>query len=150
MQALFSYILSLASERQDADTRRSGVLAVLLAPIGLVLGFLFGLLASWFIRSRRSPTKPDVQKSAEAEEPDSEVDASGETPPSSDDLTQIYGIGPVFRRRLNVAGITTFGQLASMSPDKLQRLLDIDVDPQRIIDDDWIGQAAALADDEVD
>ena len=35
-----------------------------------------------------------------------------------DDLTVISGLGPASARRLNEAGVTTFAQLAALSPDQ--------------------------------
>jgi len=40
-----------------------------------------------------------------------------------EDLTKIEGIGPKIAEHLNAAGITTFAQLASASPEQLQGLL---------------------------
>lgn len=59
----------------------------------------------------------------------------------SDPLEDIKGIGPVFANRLNEAGILTFEQLASASPEELARITGVTRwDPA-----DWILQAAAMA-----
>lgn len=42
-----------------------------------------------------------------------------------DDLTQIKGIGPVFKGRLNKAGITQFAEVKTLSIAKLAEILDI-------------------------
>lgn len=65
------------------------------------------------------------------------------TPPAEtiDDLTLINGIGPTFARRLQEAGITTFGRLAELTPEvvkELARLSDWQADPAG-----WIAQARA-------
>ncbi len=51
-----------------------------------------------------------------------EAEAQGDDAPvesETDDLTTISGIGPTFARRLNESGVSTFGQLASLSPDEV-------------------------------
>lgn len=64
--------------------------------------------------------------------------------PGQDRLTEIRGIGPVYAGRLYKAGIQTFAQLASMTPDELHRLLDEPKWRLRAIDaESWIRQAAA-------
>jgi len=62
-----------------------------------------------------------------------------------DDLTSIKGIGPVFQRKLNALDIFSFRQIAEMSGDAVQRLAEaIQVFPDRIHRDNWIGQATRL------
>lgn len=41
----------------------------------------------------------------------------------NDKFQAINGIGPAFSKRLNEAGITTFDQLASLSPQQLEEIL---------------------------
>jgi hypothetical protein len=61
---------------------------------------------------------------------------------ASDALEEIKGIGPVFANRLNAAGIVTFAQVASTSPDELARITGVTRwDPA-----DWVSEAAKLAD----
>lgn len=59
---------------------------------------------------------------------------------STDDLTQVTGIGPVFAKRLGAAGITTFSDLAATDAQVLAKR--IDVAESRVTD--WISQAADL------
>lgn len=57
----------------------------------------------------------------------------------NDDLTEINGIGPTFARRLNEAGITSFGQLAELAPEQARAITHAAVwqaDPA-----DWIAEA---------
>jgi hypothetical protein len=57
----------------------------------------------------------------------------------SNDLTEINGIGPTFARRLNEAGITSFGQLAALDPEQARAIThaaEWQADPA-----DWIDQA---------
>lgn len=62
-----------------------------------------------------------------------------------DDLTQISGIGPVYARRLNAAGILTFADLAGRDPADLRRIVGLQ--PWHAADpSDWIAQAQARLD----
>lgn len=60
-----------------------------------------------------------------------------------DDLKTINGIGPTFAKRLNEAGITTFAELAALSPDRLQEIVSAQ-NWQRIDPSAWIEQAKSL------
>ncbi|KPM51458.1 hypothetical protein ACG83_35690 [Frankia sp. R43] len=65
--------------------------------------------------------------------------------PSSDNLKEIVGVGPVVESRLRVLGITTFRQLAEMGDTEVDRLAKmLDGFGGRIISDDWVGQARDL------
>jgi predicted flap endonuclease-1-like 5' DNA nuclease len=64
-----------------------------------------------------------------------------------DDLTIINGIGPRFAEALHAIGISRFAQLAEQDPDDLANQLadHVTVRAARIRDNDWIGQARTLA-----
>ena len=63
-----------------------------------------------------------------------------------DDFKLINGIGPAIERRLHEVGVTTFAQLAALSPDGLATLVEgAGVSPERIVKQDWIGRAGELA-----
>ena len=78
---------------------------------------------------RRSPTNRDSQL------------------PKIDDLKLIHGIGPAVEKRLNGVGIYTFTQLAVLSPaDIAAAIADLaGLSSERIIKQDWVGQARKLA-----
>jgi predicted flap endonuclease-1-like 5' DNA nuclease len=62
-----------------------------------------------------------------------------------DDLTEIKGIGPAFQRKLNTLDIFSFKQISEMSGEAVTRLAEaIEVFPDRIHRDNWIGQATRL------
>jgi predicted flap endonuclease-1-like 5' DNA nuclease len=62
-----------------------------------------------------------------------------------DDLTEIKGIGPAFQKKLQVLDIYTFRQLSELSGEAVERLAEIiEVFPERIHRDNWIGQATRL------
>ncbi len=62
-----------------------------------------------------------------------------------DDLTQIKGIGPAFQKKLNSLDIYTFRQISELDGEGVERLADvIEVFPERIHRDNWVGQATRL------
>jgi hypothetical protein len=66
---------------------------------------------------------------------------------TGDDLRAIHGIGPAIEERLIAAGILTYAQLATRSPDYLAGLFTdmTGLSSRRIAELDWIGQARMLA-----
>jgi len=68
-------------------------------------------------------------------------------PPRIDDLKLINGIGPAVEKRLNGVGIFTFAQLAVLSPADIAATVAglSGLSTERIIKQDWIGQARKLA-----
>jgi predicted flap endonuclease-1-like 5' DNA nuclease len=73
------------------------------------------------------------------------TNGASSTPPVSDDLTQIVGIGKVFQHTLNKLGIYTFEQIAKFGPDDIARVnLALEENRGRMEQDDWIGQAKEL------
>ncbi len=69
------------------------------------------------------------------------------TLPGADNFKRIRGIGRAIESRLHEAGILTFDRLASLSPESIVELIgDVaEVTVERIIEQDWIGQARELA-----
>jgi predicted flap endonuclease-1-like 5' DNA nuclease len=62
-----------------------------------------------------------------------------------DDLTEIKGIGPAFQKKLNMLDIYSFRQLSELDGESVERLAEIiEVFPERIHRDNWIGQATKL------
>lgn len=140
-------------ERGEKRMRGMWFLSVLLMPAALIAGFVMGFLVAWLMRSLGSAGGPSAapketeSSAADAEGAATSADRSSESPrtASVDDLTQITGIGQVFAKRLHQAGIDSFAALAACTPEEILSRIEINIDPQRIIDDDWVGQAAALA-----
>ena len=65
-----------------------------------------------------------------------------DTVDKQDDLTCIYGIGPVTEKALYDLGITTYSQLAELENQDIQTLADaLKIFPGRIERDDWVGNA---------
>jgi len=62
-----------------------------------------------------------------------------------DDLTEIKGIGPAFQKKLYALDIFSFRQLSELDGESVERLAElIEVFPDRIHRDNWIGQATRL------
>lgn len=60
-------------------------------------------------------------------------------------LRRIRGIGPAYERALLALGITSIPQIAALSPQDIERIAPlIKARADRILRDDWVGQARAL------
>ncbi len=67
------------------------------------------------------------------------------SPDDRDMLQRIIGIGPVLEQRLNDLGIYSFEQLSRLDDFLIQKIAEaLDCPPQRIIKDNWVGQAKEL------
>jgi predicted flap endonuclease-1-like 5' DNA nuclease len=65
---------------------------------------------------------------------------------SGDDLKQIKGIGPALEQQLNAIGISTFQQIANLSPADIEKIEEqMNGFSGRIERDHWIEQAKALS-----
>jgi NADH-quinone oxidoreductase subunit E len=64
---------------------------------------------------------------------------------AADDLKLISGVGPVLEGKLNAIGITSWAQVAQLSPADIARLEAGLGFPGRVARDAWIDQARALA-----
>ena len=76
---------------------------------------------------------------AEAEPTPGPATAPAAPPAPTDDLAEVWGIGPVFRGRLAAAGISTFAALAAADPAVVAAATGVPEDRAA----DWIAQAAA-------
>lgn len=63
---------------------------------------------------------------------------------AADDLTQIRGIGPVIAEQLHRLGITTWQQIAALTPEEVARIDQVLAFKGRIERERWIEQARAL------
>ncbi len=64
---------------------------------------------------------------------------------AADDLKLITGVGPVLERTLNAIGITTFRQVATLTPDDVEAVESEAGFKGRIARDNWLQQAEVLA-----
>ncbi len=90
---------------------------------------------------------------SQADKADATSEISGEKPETveiaeadRDDLKRIKGIGPKNEDQLNELGIYSFAQIAAWTPANIDWVEDFLSFPGRIEREDWIAQAAKLAD----
>jgi len=90
-------------------------------------------------------SKPKVEHRDWSDHPfvrPTEISTAGD---ERDDLTEIKGIGRAFQKKLNMLDIYTFRQLSELDGEAVERLAEIiEVFPERIHRDNWIGQATKL------
>ena len=92
-------------------------------------------------------TGADIAKTAKkaADKTSKAMKAAVAAPEASDDLSQITGVGPAMVTKLNDAGIYSFAQLAAMKKAEAEAL-DAKIGARsRVIRDEWVKQAKALA-----
>jgi len=69
------------------------------------------------------------------------------TEEEKDDLTVIKGIGPFIEKRLNMVGIYTLKQISEFTPEIIEQVTKaIEFFPNRMVRDNWVGQAKQLVD----
>jgi len=61
-----------------------------------------------------------------------------------DDLTLISGVGPVLQEKLYRLGITTYRQIADLTPEDIARVDEMLDFPGRVEREDWVGQARKM------
>lgn len=66
------------------------------------------------------------------------------TAPPLDKLEAIHGIGPVYAGRLREAGIQTFADLATVSPDRVREIIGPTQYGQTVDAESWIAEALQL------
>ena len=95
-------------------------------------------------RSSAPPVAPSGLGTFEASAPiDRAISAPATTPPP-DALEEIIGIGPTIARRLRLAGIKTYKQIAESTPDQLEEIARLP-DWRKSNFKAWIEQARKLA-----
>ena len=97
-----------------------------------VMGILF---------EKYETARGQAQEQAQGKGPEPEVETEPQTA-EVDNLPQINGIGPTFASPLAEAGITTFAQLAALSPEQAREISHVTVqsDPA-----DWTAEAQSLS-----
>ncbi len=101
---------------------------------GISLGAFLAVAILWWLENRtrgqedcylqrlRELLLPDMYPELE-ERPSRAVKAAPSRPAVSDDLRKIEGLGPKSAQILTEAGITSFAQLAKMSPEAIKDIL---------------------------
>ena len=126
---------------------------------GLIIGLIIGWIIEWVIDLLfwRRDDGVIQQKLDEAEarikDLEAELARSKATPPppmaqtiirEKDNLEKINGIGPVFAKRLNNAGVFTFAELAEQPPERVREIVNPQ-DWQEIEPEQWIEEARQIA-----
>ena len=142
---------STLDEAAEELVERDVVRTVFIA--GTVIAIVAGcaLILAALIRSRRRATTPEPVATPRElvaipiEVPtDRPAEPLGQRAPSEDELRSITGIGPEMSKRLRRVGITSVGQIAAWSPYDIREIAErIELDAERIEDEDWVGQAQA-------
>jgi large subunit ribosomal protein L27 len=99
--------------------------------------------------SNAAVAEPVAEKSPVAPKPKTPKPAkSAEAKNERDTLTQIEGVGPKVQTALYKSGITTFAQIAKMSPEELHQIVRVDNDVHIVGDaaSSWPKQAQFLVD----
>lgn len=92
-----------------------------------------------------SVTPGNTKKKSAQPKRASQTKAIAQTPISHDDLKLISGVGPGLERKLRDAGITSYSQIAALTPAEIADLeANVVKFTGRITRDDWIGQAQQL------
>lgn len=105
--------------------------------IGKVIGFVGGALAIlWAMRDRLV----SIAAPQDPEPPKFRVVPPQPAPTTTDDLTSITGIGPVFAGRLRDAGIVTFGDVTTAGAARLAEITGASETRAA----EWVTAAAAL------
>lgn len=124
---------------------------------GLIIGLLVGWIIEWVIdllywrrdegviqqRLIEAEEKIEFLEAALAERQSVVVAAPPPVIREKDHLEQINGIGPVFAKRLNKAGIFTFAELAAETPERIREIINPE-DWQKIEPDLWVEEARQI------
>lgn len=102
-------------------------------------------------KAAAKPAKKAAPKAEEAPKAEAKAEAPKKAAPAkaaaagSDDLTQLKGVGPAYAKKLNEAGITSFAQIAALTPEGITELEEKLNASGRVERDGWIEQAKELA-----
>jgi large subunit ribosomal protein L21 len=91
----------------------------------------------------RTATGKRTPKKEKAETPSDISFAAAEGP--ADDLKQLTGVGPVIEKKFNAIGITTFAQIAALTPAEVEKVDEALHSKGRLEREGWVAEAAALA-----
>ena len=131
--------------------------------IGLIIGWLAEWVIDWFYWRRKGdgtavdPKWPAQLNQAESkiQELQRQLQAALNREPEiiikevavvkeKDRLEKIHGIGKVFARRFNEAGVVTFADLAALSPERTHEIINPE-EWQAIEPEAWIAEASQIA-----
>lgn len=106
------------------------------------------------VKAKKAAPKKEAAPAAEVKEeapkakkaPAKKAEAAPAAPAGEpDDLTQLKGVGPAYAKKLHEAGVTTFAQIAALTPEGIEELEEKLNAKGRVERDGWIEQAKELA-----
>ncbi len=89
-------------------------------------------------------SKADKKKTKKAAATEKSGDKQATKAEAGDDLSLLSGVGPVLEKKLREAGITTFKQIAELTPEQAKELDETLKLGGRIEREEWIAQAKEL------
>ena len=106
----------------------------------IVAGVAAGAVAAvWLLKDRI--LGPETTPVTPEEAPRFRVPPSMQPTEGGDDLTEVKGVGPVYRARLGEGGIVSFAALAAADPASVAEMAGVGEDTAA----EWIAQASTLA-----
>lgn len=90
-------------------------------------------------------TEAPAEEAPAKKAPAKKAAPKAEAPAAADDLTKLKGVGPAYAKKLNEAGITSFQQIAALTPEGVTELEEKLNASGRVERDGWIEQAKELA-----
>jgi predicted flap endonuclease-1-like 5' DNA nuclease len=121
--------------------------------IGLLVGWLIEWIIDWLFWRRRGDDRQQEKLMAAEEEIaqlKSQLIASKNAPArvlvkEKDSLEKIKGIGAVFTKRFNDAGVYTFAELAALTVERAREIINPE-EWQAIDPESWIAEARQFVD----
>lgn len=95
---------------------------ITLITLGILIGWLIEWIIDWLYWRRKNEEYREENRHLKSMVAQLQAITSGK-PSAPDDFSLITGVGPVIAKMLNDAGITTFEDLAGLSPEKLRGIL---------------------------
>ncbi len=139
---------------------------------GIIIGLIIGWVVEWIIdwlfwRRRNAASDAEISRmQREFQDSDATIkqlqdrladsdatisalrqqlaELSAKVSNKKDRLEMVKGIGAVFAKKLNDAGITTFEQLAQQSPERIREIIQPQ-EWQKVEPEAWIAQAKSFA-----
>ena len=124
--------------------------------IGLIVGWVIEWLIDWFFWRRddeqirqKLATCEERVKALEGDLLTRAQTAAVPMPREQDPLEKINGVGPVFAKRLNEAGIYTFAELAGQIPNRIREIISPE-EWQKVEPEKWVAEARRIVGLKVD
>jgi predicted flap endonuclease-1-like 5' DNA nuclease len=127
----------------------SGLAAAVVAQGALpgALVFVLAVILFWMLLrpSRQQPAEPALDRAGPPRPSAAMARAALGGAGEPDDLRRIKGLGPKLATALHEAGIRSYAQIAAWTPDEAAIMDEKFGARGRVLRDDWVAQARALA-----